>query len=347
VSGVVDDRDKQAAGDKLGRKPWTLKEFGGKPVWEWMQLLIVPLALAVIGLLFEMQQAERQRALEEQQAALEDRRAKAERELAEQRAQDEALQAYLDQMSGLLLEKDLRTSEEDSEVRTLARARTATVIQRLDSDRNRNVIRFLKEAGLTSKEQSSIRLLAGADLRGANLEVTDLSDADLSVADLSDADLSDTDLSDTDLSGANLTKTDLSDAYLQYAVLRSANLRGADLSGADLTNADLSVANRKFFSGFLLPGTDLSVADLKFLPGTDLSDANLSFAYLEGADLGFAELPKADLRRANLRGATALTDEKIAAAKSLEGATMPNGQKYEDWLKSKGRGEDGENGGTS
>jgi hypothetical protein len=256
VSGVVDDRDKQAAGDKLGRKPWTLKEFGGKPVWEWMQLLIVPLALAVIGLLFEMQQAERQRALEEQQAALEDRRAKAERELAEQRAQDEALQAYLDQMSGLLLEKDLRTSEEDSEVRTLARARTATVIQRLDSDRNRNVIRFLKEAGLTSKEQSSIRLLAGADLRGANLEVTDLSDADLSVADLSDADLS-------------------------------------------------------------------------------------------SANLGFAELPEADLRRANLRGATALTDEKIAAAKSLEGATMPDGQKYEDWLKSKGRGEDGENGGTS
>jgi hypothetical protein len=26
---------------------------------------------------------------------------------------------------------------------------------------------------------------------------------------------------------------------------------------------------------------------------------------------------------------------------------MPNGQKYEDWLKSKGRGEDGENNGPS
>jgi hypothetical protein len=38
-------------------KPWTLREFGGKPVWDWMQLLIVPLVLAIIGLLFEMQQA--------------------------------------------------------------------------------------------------------------------------------------------------------------------------------------------------------------------------------------------------------------------------------------------------
>ena len=26
---------------------------------------------------------------------------------------------------------------------------------------------------------------------------------------------------------------------------------------------------------------------------------------------------------------------------ALEGATMPNGQKYEDWLKSKDRGENG------
>ena len=31
---------------------------------------------------------------------------------------------------------------------------------------------------------------------------------------------------------------------------------------------------------------------------------------------------------------------------SLEGATMPNGQKYEDWLKSKDRGEDGKNDGS-
>ena len=53
----------------------------------------------------------------------------------EQRAQDPALQAYLDQMSTLLLEKDLRNSEEDSEVRTLARARTLTVLERLDPSR--------------------------------------------------------------------------------------------------------------------------------------------------------------------------------------------------------------------
>ena len=35
--------------------------------------------------------------------------------------------------------------------------------------------------------------------------------------------------------------------------------------------------------------------------------------------------------------------QQLEAAKSLKGATMPNGQKYEDWLKSKDRAEDGEN----
>jgi hypothetical protein len=56
---------------------WT--GFRGKTLWDLLQLLIVPLVLVGIGFLFEMQQAERQEALEQQQQALEDRRAKAER----------------------------------------------------------------------------------------------------------------------------------------------------------------------------------------------------------------------------------------------------------------------------
>jgi hypothetical protein len=39
-----------------------------------------------------------------------------------------------------------------------------------------------------------------------------------------------------------------------------------------------------------------------------------------------------------------VVEELEQQAKSLEGATMPNGQRYEDdWLKSKGSGEDEEN----
>ena len=61
----------------------------------------------------------------------------------------------------------------------------------------------------------------------------------------------------------------------------------------------------------------------------------------------------ADLSGAYLTG-TKLAPEQLAACKSLEGATMPDGQTlrgdktpngptFKDWLKSKGRVGDGEN----
>jgi hypothetical protein len=164
------------------KRLWARTGFGDKTLWDVLQLLIVPLVLVGIGLLFEMQQAER-----------EERRAEVERELAEQRAQDEALQAYLDQMSTLLLEKDLRASEEESEVRTLARARTLTVLGRLDLSRKTAVMQFLVEAELVQRVERGrgpIITLAGADLSDANLRNANLYQANLRDANLVSADLS-------------------------------------------------------------------------------------------------------------------------------------------------------------
>jgi uncharacterized protein YjbI with pentapeptide repeats len=102
----------------------------------------------------------------------------------------------------------------------------------------------------------------------------------------------------------DLSKADLFMADLYWAKLSEANLHGVYLIKANLIKANLS-------------GAYLIEADLV---DADLSDANLSNAWLRHADLS------------RVRG---LTDEQIAAARTLEGATMPNGQKYEDWLKDK------------
>jgi uncharacterized protein YjbI with pentapeptide repeats len=68
----------------------------------------------------------------------------------------------------------------------------------------------------------------------------------------------------------------------------------------------------------------------------DLSDANLVAADLRDADLSKASLSGTCLRWANLSGAKGITNEELEQqAKCLERATMPNGQKYEDWLKDK------------
>jgi uncharacterized protein YjbI with pentapeptide repeats len=193
--------------------------------------------LSLITVVFAWQQDVRQQQIENQ-------RAEAERELAQQRAQDESLQAYLDQMSTLMLEKDLRNSEDDSEVRTLARARTLTVLRRVDTSRKDEIMDFLVEADLVSKVGGSAPVikLAGADLDAIDLGTDDLHGADLSLANLDDADL------------------------------RFANLHGAKLKGADLIGA-------------------------------------------------------------NLQDAEGWTEDQLSEAETLKGATMHNGQKYEDWLK--------------
>jgi hypothetical protein len=61
--------------------------------------------------------------------------AKAQRELEQDKTQDAALQAYLDQMGQMLLDKDLRSSAVDSDLRTLARVRTLITLRALEADR--------------------------------------------------------------------------------------------------------------------------------------------------------------------------------------------------------------------
>jgi hypothetical protein len=67
----------------------------------------------------------------------------------QQRTQDDAFQSYLDKMGDLMLDKDspLSSVEADDPLLTLARARTAAVVQRLDAEGSRSVVRFLQEAG--------------------------------------------------------------------------------------------------------------------------------------------------------------------------------------------------------
>jgi uncharacterized protein YjbI with pentapeptide repeats len=278
-------------------------------------------------------------------------RAQRERELevGSQRAQDAAAQAYLDQMTVLLLDKDrpLRHSEYGDEVRTLARARTLAVLSRLDGTRKRNVVQFLHDSDLIGKRSTLVELeladLSEAVLERAVLPRVNLRNATLRKADLSGAVLSEADLSGANLVGAALNWVGLARATLYETYLGSADLRRANLSGADLRRATLYQADLR---GADLSGATLSGATLR---KADLREADLSGADLRKVDLREADLSGADLSGAKLRGAEGFTNEELEQqAQSLKGATMPNNRKYENWLKDKeGRKEDGENSGPS
>src|SRR5215210_1820309 len=204
--------------------------FRGMTVRDWLQLLIVPLALVAISFLFTAQQDQRQQKIEgrraQQAQKIENQRAQAERELAEQRAQDEALQAYLDQMSQLMLERDLLEAEQGDPVHTLAQARTSTLILRLDAEHNVSVTRFLINSGLAVRSDPGLVVLGttGGPLvvpSGASTKL--LSKIALPHATLSGAYLYAADLSGADLGGAVLTEAQLNGAYLKNAFLSGAN----------------------------------------------------------------------------------------------------------------------------
>jgi uncharacterized protein YjbI with pentapeptide repeats len=268
----------------LARPGWV--GVSDKTFWDYLDLLIVPAAIAIGAAFINWMQSERQRQAEVAQQNLERNAevARRDRELKveNQRAQDVALQAYFDQMSQLLLDRNgrLRESQEGDEVRTLARARTLTVLTRLDGGRKGSVLRFLYEADLITKD----RLVLNLD-------------------------------------GADLTYVDLAP---ENPSLPKANLRMADLSRVNLFGARLPWA--------CLEEASLSETDLR---GGDLTEANLREADLNRSGLFQTNLRGANFRRADLRGANLTNEQLVGQTNHLEGAFMPEGQKYEDWLETR------------
>jgi len=264
-----------------------------KTLWDWMQLLFVPVMLAILagGLTWWQTSSERARLVEE--AARQE----------ELRAQNTAVQDYLDQMTTLMLEDDLRSSDVDSEVRTIAQARTSAVLRAVEPENQRTLLQFLSDARLIQRVDENLPIIS--------LDRVGLSDSDLRDIALSGADLRFANLRSANLSGANLSNANLSGANLSGAYLLNANLSGADLSGANLSGADLLNAN-------------LSEA---FLSYANLSDAYLLNANLSGADLSGANLSGAILSEADLSGAKGVTKEQLEEQPViLRGVRMPDGE---------------------
>lgn len=305
------------AGAWLYSQGWTGFQATGtapaKTLWDWLDLLIVPIVLGVGAYLFNRRAAlrdtEREEAVKEHERARE-----------EAAHQEEILQDYLDDMSQLLMEKKLKealkkrnsipTSRSDEESKTgtqveeelpvvdVARARTISTLRRLKNPQRRNeLLDFLGDAGLYKGETS---LLRGAKVDGINLEQTNLREIDLSGAHLAEANLS-----GADLRKANLVGADLGDSRLEGADLGEANLEGAYLRRANLEQAHLEKVNLR--EGYLR-GANLKSSTLR---NANLMGAQMYEANLKGADFGQANLSGADLRGGIFDNETRLPDRNF------------------------------------
>ena len=213
----------------VGERRWTRSPNEdvqpAKTAWDLLQLLIVPAMLAALALWFNGSQASRERARE-------DRRIREDRAIALDARRDATLDAYLSEMSNLILNRNLLRAPPLGAVNHVARTATLTTARRLDGRRRGELVRFLVEAGLLRQ----IRV-TGADV------VLDLSGADLRNADLSDAHLGSISLHRVDLRGARFDSSLLLDVDLGGADLRGASFREAVIfrftkfNGSDLTRS--------------------------------------------------------------------------------------------------------------
>ena len=243
---------------------------------DWLELLVVPVSLTLLGAFFTLSSQNSQTQIAE------DNR-KQDLQIADNKQRDEVLKNYLDSMKALLLDKD-HPLHTDQESQHIARTLTLTSLKQLTNaqkkseqkadeqkkseqkvntydDRKGLVVRFLLESQLiqsSSSGKTPIIKLEPANLSYADLEHADLTHANLRGVDMShtlihgflkEANLSNTTFREADLIKADFTRANLKEADFTKANLKEANLTNADLTNADLTNADLS--------GAILLGLDL------------------------------------------------------------------------------------------
>lgn len=284
-----------------------------KTLWDWMNLLIVPMALAIGA--FLLNRAERFN----------------EYQIAKERILENTLQDYLDKMTELLLKENLRESENNDESQSIARSRTLTALRILDQSRKGVLLKFIYESRLIS--QIPVIKLKGADL----------SEADLKKANLSDGNISRSTLISANLEQARLIQTDFSYCKIEKANFTRSSLMGANFNLANCDNAIFTratIANTNFDSASMKKAVFLSVYGIKAnfqsaqlqhanftnanLREANLDRANLKYANFENADLTGASLCGANLQHANLKGA--ILDNADLSFANLENAKIKSTQ---------------------
>jgi len=244
--------------------------FQKKSFWDWLQLLIVPLMLA-LGAFYLNSAADFR-----------------DSQIAQERKQQEILTDYFSKMQGLIVEtkKSKQTpgsKESNSEERLLlefrptAKALTLSVLEQLDGKRKGKVITYLAESQLITVDNNKLYSQPEINLYGANLAGMVLNDVDqvetvnkrrLGVA-ITGADMTDSTIKNvrlfvgSQLRESKFIQANLTDVYFTNADMQGVQFIKSQMTGVDFSNTILS--NTRF--------DNVETTKIIISPDTKLDDA--------------------------------------------------------------------------
>ncbi|NCR36424.1 MAG: pentapeptide repeat-containing protein [Microcystis aeruginosa S11-01] len=244
--------------------------FQKKSFWDWLQLLIVPLMLAFAA--FYLSYASETR----------------DKQIAEERKQQELLKDYFSKMQTLILaEKTLPKSnnkptgspslDQDKSLlsqasQDIARALTLAVLDELDGPRKGKVITYLAESNLINKPKPEIKL------DRANLQDIVLQDVDMGGVKINKADMTKANLTDVSLINADLTLSIFSSATLQKVNFSGATLDKSNFYNTKLKNITISTSSKFqnvcYSEGTKFENTEDDKNQITWLKLTDFQNPN-------------------------------------------------------------------------
>lgn len=174
--------------------------FYYRTLWDWLELLIIPIVLAIGGWLFSS--ADKDSALRIEQS----------------NQRQNILNSFIEKISNLVVVENFKNPEKNSDIVQITRALITSTCRQLDPDRKAEALQVIYELHLIDKNPI-------VNLFGVNFDKINLEHAPLV---------------ESEIKGAYFRKGCFKNANLQGSIFLGSNFSKADFRGANLTNTDFS-----------------------------------------------------------------------------------------------------------
>lgn len=205
----------------------------GKTLWDWLELVIVPVAIAFVVFIYTQFEKKKNKRVEDENY------------------NSNLLESFFKTITELLLKDDLKGDLNKKRI-SIARSRIIMIFGQLDGQRKGQVLQFLYESDLIDKEPmfhlrgANISdavldriVLKNAEIKSANFENTTIQNSNLNEIDLTGCNFKNANLSNSLVDNANFSYTDLSESVLQNLDLSTVDFEGAILTNANLTESTI------------------------------------------------------------------------------------------------------------